>query len=159
MSVLQTTITLNNLIPTLLPISNKLNQCLVNTFNQHDQNSQELSNQLVDTTSIIFNFRDQSYSAQNGGFHPVEICLMKQPNDTWEYAYITDFAYVGSHFPELVKDLDFDFLSGEWFTHYLKGYLRINNNAAAMELYGLWEHNFIAYFDMDVYDNIEITMS
>jgi len=159
MSALQTTITLNNLIPTLLPVSNKLNQCLVNTFNQHSKNDHKLSIQLVKSTSIIFNFRDQSYSTQNGGFHPVEICLMKQLNDSWEYAYITDFAYVGSHAPELVKDLDFDFLSGECFTHYLKGYLRINNNAAAMELYGLWEHNFLAYFDMEVYDNIEISMS
>ena len=159
MPALQIVITLNNRVPTLLPVSNKLNQCLVDTLNQHIQHDYELSAQLIGATSITFNFRDQSYSAKNGGFHPVEIRLMKQPNDSWEYVYITDFAYVGSHSPELVKDLDFDFLNGEWFTHYLQGYLRINNDAAAIELYGLWEHNFLAYFDMDFYDHIEISVS
>ncbi len=118
MSELQTIITTTNLIPTLLPVSNKLNQCLVDAINQRP----ELHSGLEETNSVTFNFRDKSYSAENGGFHPVEISLTKEADNTWQYAYITDFAFVGNHYPELAKELDFDFLSGEWFASYLRDY-------------------------------------
>ncbi len=155
MSELQTIITTSNLIPTLLPVSNKLNQCLIDALNQRP----ELHSGLEETSSVTFNFRDKSYSAENGGFHPVEIALTKETDSTWQYAYITDFAFVGNHYPELAKELDFDFLSGEWFASYLRDYSSIKNNRNAAELYRLWEHNFLAYADMGMYDEIEINVS
>ena len=155
MSELQTIITTTNLVPTLLPVSNKLNQCLVDALNQRP----ELHSGLEETNSVTFNFRDKSYSAENGGFHPVEIDLTKEADNTWHYAYITDFAFVGNHYPELAKELDFDFLSGEWFASYLGRYSSIKNNADAAELYRLWEHNFLAYASMGMYDEIEINVS
>ncbi len=155
MSELQTIITTTNLIPTLLPVSNKLNQCLVNALNLRP----ELHSGLKKTNSVIFNFRDKNYSAENGGFHPVEIALTKEADNTWHYAYITDFAFVGNHYPELAKELDFDFLSGEWFASYLGRYSSIKENSASKELYQLWEHNFLAYADMGMYDEIEINVS
>ena len=155
MSELQTIITTTNLVPTLLPVSNKLNQCLVDALNQRP----ELHSGLEETNSVTFNFRDKSYSAENGGFHPVEIALTKEADNTWHYAYITDFAFVGNHYPELAKELDFDFLSGEWFACYLEDYSSIKNNANAAELYRLWEHNFLAYASMRMYDEIEINVS
>ena len=155
MSELQTIITTTNLVPTLLPVSNKLNQSLVDALNQRP----ELHSGLEETNSVTFNFRDKNYSAENGGFHPVEIALTKEADNTWHYAYITDFAFVGNHYPELAKELDFDFLSGEWFASYLGDYSSIKNNANAAELYRLWEGNFLAYADMGMYDDIEINVS
>lgn len=155
MSELQTIITTTNLIPTLLPVSNKLNQSLVDALNQRP----ELHSGLEETNSVTFNYRDKNYSAENGGFHPVEIALTKEADNTWHYADITDFAFVGNHYPELAKELDFDFLSGEWFASYLGRYSSIKEDGAAKELYQLWEHNFLAYADMGMYDEIEINVS
>lgn len=159
MSASQSIITISNLVPTQLPISGKLTQCLVNTIDQRCQDGYDLAEQLITASSVTLNFRDQSYSAKAGGFHPVEICLVKQANGNWQYAYITDFAYVGNYYPELAKDLDFDFLSGEWFTYYLNNYSLITGSHAAVELYQLWEQNFLSYFNMDMYDEIQITLS
>lgn len=159
MSPLQTTIIVSNLIPMLLPISKKLNQCIVNELNQQCKDTPELLSPLSDSNSIIFNFRDKSYNAKNGGFHPVEIALTKEADNTWQYAYITDFAFVGSHFPELAKEIDFDFLSAEWFASYEGRYTSIKGNDAALELYSLWECNFLAYVEMDSYDDITITFN
>ena len=64
-------------------------------------------------------------------------------------AYITDFAFVGNQYPELTKELDFDFLRGEWFTIYLGRYSSIKDDGATKELYSLWEGNFLVYADMD----------
>lgn len=141
-----------------MPVSDKLNQYLINTLNQQCKNKPDLHSHLAKANSVVFNFHDQSYSAENGGFHPVEIALTKEADNTWQYAYITDFAFVGNQFPELAKELDFDFLSGEWFTSYLGKYLSIKEDDAAKELYSLWEHNFLAYADMGIYDEIKISL-
>ena len=46
----------------------------------------------VDTSDgVILNFRDPDYSAESGGYHPVEICVDAQGR----IQYITDFAYYG----------------------------------------------------------------
>ncbi|MFA0026697.1 DUF2787 family protein, partial [Vibrio sp. 10N.261.49.A5] len=61
--------------------------------------------------SIVVNFRDTSYSSEDGGFHPVEIRLVRL-YDQWVFDYITDFAYCGGPYPELVKEVDFNFGCG-----------------------------------------------
>ena len=156
---LQTTFNVVNLIPTLLPVSSKMNQCLMDVFNQRCKQAPDLLSQLNDNESIVFNFRDKSYSAEAGGFHPVEIAFTKEAYNQWKYTYITDFAFVGNHFPELAKEIDFDFLSEEWFASYLGKYSPLKRNEAALELYPLWEGNFLAYVDMGVYDEIVISFT
>lgn len=159
MSTLQAAITISNNTPMLLPVSKEVNQCIVNELNQQCKDNPELLSPLRDSNRIVFNFRDKNYNAKNGGFHPVEIGMTKEKDNNWQYAYITDFAYVGIDFPELTKEIDFDFLNAEWFASYEEGYSSIKNNTAASELYGLWECNFLAYVDMDAYDDITISFN
>jgi hypothetical protein len=137
-----------------LPVSKKLYALLNEHYSTHLLNNETLST----SRHVVFNFHDKSYSADAGGFHPVEISICQFSTGEWCIEYITDFAFVGNHYPELAKELDFDFLSGEWFACYLGDYSSIKNNANAAELYCLWEHNFLAYADMGMYDEIEINV-
>ncbi|MBF4312107.1 DUF2787 domain-containing protein, partial [Vibrio anguillarum] len=41
--------------------------------------------------SVVINFRDTTYSVENGGWHPVEVRLVRL-YDQWIFDYITDFA-------------------------------------------------------------------
>ena len=91
--------------------------------------------------SVTINFRDQNYSAEDGGFHPVEIRL-EQRSDDWHFCYITDFTYVGiGPYAELAKDLDFDFQAGIFQT--LFGVFPIEQGG---EMYQIWEGNFLHYW-------------
>ena len=45
-------------------------------------------------SSLVFNFRDPDYGPVRGGFHPVEIRLLKR-KDRWLFDYVTDFSYQG----------------------------------------------------------------
>ncbi|ELZ1261644.1 DUF2787 domain-containing protein [Vibrio fluvialis] len=105
--------------------------------------------------SVVFNFRDSSYSSENGGFHPVEIRLVRC-NDQWIFDYITDFAYCGGPYPELVKEVDFNFSSGTASFSYVPD-LPITSNDVA-ELYSMWESNFLSYVEMGVFDEIKVTV-
>nr|WP_234932772.1 DUF2787 family protein [Aeromonas caviae] len=44
-------------------------------------------------SSLVFNFRDPDYGPVRGGFHPVEIRLLKR-KDRWQFDYVTDFRKV-----------------------------------------------------------------
>lgn len=127
---------------------------------QYERLALPVSQQLVDALSALLtehhskenaltiNFRDPSYSADNGGFHPVEIRLERE-NGMWCFCYITDFTYVGSGFTaELVKELDFDFESGLFQN--LFGILPIEQ---AEDMFQIWESNFLHYWqEMKVFD-------
>ena len=69
--------------------------------------SKELAKSEVDISEgFIINFRDPDYSAESGGYHPVEIGV----DAKGRIQYITDFAYYGQgSYAELDKELDFDF--------------------------------------------------
>ena len=97
--------------------------------------------------SVTINFRDPSYDAENGGFHPVEIRLEKR-GEVWHVCYITDFTYVGiGPYAELTKDLDFDFQAGIFQT--LFGVFPIEQGG---EMYQIWEGNFLYYLvELDVF--------
>lgn len=56
-------------------------------------------------TAVSLLFKDLSYSAEKGGYHPVEIRLILR-NDEWYFDYITDFSYMGTVYPELEKEID-----------------------------------------------------
>ena len=120
-----------------LPVSERFCNAIAAQLTQHASKSD----------SITINFRDPNYSAENGGFHPVEIRLEKHDN-SWHFCYITDFTYVGmGAFAELAKDLDFDFQAGVFQN--LFGLFPIE---VALDTYQIWEGNFLHYWqDLNVY--------
>ncbi|HCS81014.1 MAG TPA: hypothetical protein DIV42_07600 [Alteromonas macleodii] len=120
-----------------LPVSKRFAKALVDLLVQHS----------VSQTSVTINFRDPNYSAENGGFHPVEIRLEKR-NNAWHFCYVTDFAYIGNvPYAELAKDLDFDFDAGVFQN--LFGVFPIEQ---ATDMYQIWEGNFLHYWlELDVF--------
>ncbi|EAT16957.1 DUF2787 family protein [Desulfuromonas acetoxidans] len=93
---------------------------------------------------IILHFRDHNYSAESGGFHPVEIMI----RSSGQIAYITDFAYVGvGPYAELTKELDFDFGLGV-FGHMGRDY----DIATGRALFDVWQKNFVCYYAMGSYN-------
>ena len=99
-----------------------------------------------DANAITLNFRDPDYSAEAGGFHPVEVRLEKQ-QDHWRLVYVTDFAFRGHPFPELVKDIDICFNSKQVYSLF-SGWI---GERECRSLINLFTQNFAAYFDMGVY--------
>ena len=92
---------------------------------------------------IVLNFRDPSYCAKTGGYHPVEISVSSRGR----IEYITDFAYVGSGpFTELVKEIDFDIDLG-LFQHFGREFPLHEGR----ELFELWMANFVSYYRAEVY--------
>lgn len=88
-------------------------------------------------------FRDPHYSAEHGGFHPVEIAI--DPDGT--ILYITDFAFVGAGpFAELVKELDFDCSLG-LFQALGREFPLARGNG----LFQIWQRNFCEYFRGAIY--------
>ena len=115
------------------PVSKRFAKALVDLLVQHR----------VSQPSVTINFRDPNYSAENGGFHPVEIRLEKR-NNAWHFCYVTDFAYIGNGlYAELAKDLDFDFQAGVFQN--LFGVFPIEQ---ATDLYQIWEGNFLHYWQV-----------
>tara|TARA_R110001583_G_scaffold76235_1_gene208926 strand:+ start:15128 stop:15544 length:417 start_codon:yes stop_codon:yes gene_type:complete len=94
---------------------------------------------------ITFNFCDDKYSAELGGFHPVEVRIINSDN-LWAFEYITDFSFQGAY-PELVKDIDVCFLTGEIYTLY-SGFLK---GDSACELIDLFLTNFISYVEANIF--------
>ncbi len=95
------------------------------------------------STGTILSFRDPKYSAETGGFHPVEVAVALDGS----IQYVTDIAYYGSPpYCELGKEIDFDFSLG-LFQHFGREFPIL----AGRELFHLWESNFIAYYEMGVY--------
>ena len=93
---------------------------------------------------LIFNFRDPEYSAETGGYHPVEIAMDAEG----KLLYITDFAYHGDgHYAELCKELDFDFSYG-LFQQMGRDY-PLHEGA---ELFSIWQANFCAYYQAGVFE-------
>lgn len=121
-----------------LPVSSTLVNHLIELLKDHD---------LSNSRTVTINFRDPDYSAEKGGYHPVEIMLFRR-GDTWHFAYITDFKYVGQgQYVELAKDLDFDFQAGVFQTLY--GYYRIEEG---LDIYPVWEENFCSYYSAKVFN-------
>lgn len=94
-------------------------------------------------SGVVINFRDPEYSAERGGYHPVEIAIDEQGR----LLYITDFSYVGMEpFTELAKELYFDFGIG------LFQQLGVDYPIEqGRDIYTVWENNFLSYHGMGVY--------
>lgn len=95
---------------------------------------------------IILNFRDPDYSADGGGFHPVEIRLVKH-HELWQFAYITDFSFQGLPYPELTVDIDVCFIAKQVYSIY-GGWL---DKTSGEELKELFLANFISYVETGVF--------
>ena len=103
---------------------------------------------------ITFNFRDLDYSAESGGYHPVEIRVTKHSNlnNLWRIDYLTDFCLIGSPYPELVKDIDVCFQTKQIYTQFGIGM----SKQEADEFLAMFLNNFISYVEMDVF-TVKIT--
>jgi hypothetical protein len=96
------------------------------------------------SSGFTLNFRDPDYSAESGGYHPVEIAV----DGNGRIQYITDFAYYGSGpYAELDKEIDFDF-SYNVFQHMGREF-PITRGA---ELFELWQSNFCDYVARQVFE-------
>ncbi len=107
----------------------------------------EISTPDLETTGIVFNFRDDDYSADAGGFHPVEIRLSKR-GEQWQFEYITDFSYLGHPYPELVKEIDVCFNTNKVYQLFV-GWIEDEDDAN--ELVDTFLTNFISYVEMGVF--------
>ncbi|OQK50270.1 hypothetical protein XM75_c11847 [Vibrio vulnificus] len=134
-----------------LPVSTSLHSLLSKSLIEKLADEEHIAT----STYLVFNFRDSSYNAEDGGFHPVEIALGQSRDGRWNIEYITDFAYVGNYFPEIERCLDFDFRDQSFYAQYC-GWGPIKGNRSAVELYQLWESNFLAYADMEAYDQVSV---
>ncbi|CAK2300288.1 DUF2787 domain-containing protein [Vibrio crassostreae] len=108
-----------------------------------------------DCESLTINFRDTTYSAEAGGYHPVEIMLLKENESQYQIQYLTDFAYQGNVYPELERNVDFDIANGQAFIAPM-GWQAIDAYGIN-DFYKIWESNFLSYLDMESYDQIEIS--
>ena len=133
-----------------LPIDSQL----VTILTKHMEEALLKPNAPIKVNAITLNFRDPDYSPESGGYHPVEIRLTHR-NGGWHFDYITDFSYVGSGWNvELAKELDFDFGHDLCMTRYLPDVPL----AESLELYQLFESNFISYYQMDAFPSVEVSL-
>lgn len=97
----------------------------------------------MDAVTLIF--KDINYSAENGGFHPVEIRLISR-NDEWYFDYITDFKYMGID-AELEKEIDFS-----WSQRYVfLSYTGDLPPGEGQDIFALWQRNFVHYHFLNAY--------
>lgn len=132
-----------------LPLSHACVTLLTDYLNQavQDQNPDR------SITAATFNFRDPDYSADQGGYHPVEI-RVKVQGETGTLEYITDFSYVGTGQDcELDKEVDFDFTGNYCFVRYVGRYALEDMH----NFYRIWEGNFMNYIEMRVF-HLDVTL-
>jgi len=116
----------------------KLSKDLINIIEQ------QIENKKASDGYLTLSFRDPTYSAETGGYHPVEILI----NAEGSVQYITDFSFVGQGgYAELVKELDFDFSLG-LFQHMGRDY-PLEQGA---ELFKIFQSNFCSYYESGVYE-------
>ena len=104
----------------------------------------QLRNVSLDASEVIaLNFRDPNYSAENGGYHPVEIHVDSKGN----ILCVTDFTYFGAPpFTELGIELDWSFDQG-----YFRQFDDMYDLECGRSLLGLYLANFAAYYRSGAY--------
>jgi hypothetical protein len=116
----------------------------VRVINNIFKSSPETSN----GNGVVLNFRDPNYSAESGGYHPVEISFDSKGN----ILYLTDFAYFGMPpFTELGIELDWNFEMNSF-----RQFDNFYDLECGRGLLGLYTKNFVAYHGSGVYQ-IEVT--
>ena len=132
--------------PCCLPISPRYYKAIEKQVSQ--------ANLANEATSLTINFRDSSYSADAGGYHPVEM-MIRQEGDKWHICYITDFAYTGGPYPELAIELDFNLECNTFRQMFAKPCDLAHRGVKSF--YRMWEGNFLAYLSNGVFDQIKVT--
>lgn len=95
--------------------------------------------------AVTLLFRDVTYNAEDGGFHPVEIRLVSR-NDEWYFDYITEFTYMGID-AELEKEIDFS-----WSQRYIfLSYTGDLPPGVGSDIFALWQRNFVHYHFLNAY--------
>lgn len=118
-------------------------------FQRIIQKEMEAANRKTFRRGVVLNFKDPSYSFEEGGFHPVEVGI----NEEGQIIYITDFAYVGSPpFVELTKSLDFAF---EYDVFQQGGFDYPIDNGK--QLFSVFINNFCVYHDMGVFKEVTVS--
>ena len=117
----------------------KLSQDFIEIIEKH------IKNKAASDGYLTLSFRDPTYSAETGGYHPVEICI----NGSGIFQYCTDFSFSGQGgaYAELVKELDFDFSLG-LFQHMGRDY-PLEEGA---ELFQIFQSNFVSYYKSGVFE-------
>jgi hypothetical protein len=111
-------------------------------------NEQLTAEKPTDSDIIALNFRDPTYSAENGGYHPVEIHVDGSGN----LLCLTDFAYFGQPpFVELGIELDWNFEHDSF-----RQFDSFHDLECGRSLLGLYTRNFTAYYHSGVYQ-VEIS--
>ena len=102
--------------------------------------------------ALTFNFRDPDYSAEYGGYHPVEVRI-ERSHTCWQLIYMTDFSYQGHPFAELAKEIDICFTRLRLTTLFGGEHCAIAN----YQFINTFICNFIEYHAMDAFEvSIEI---
>ncbi|HHR6028177.1 TPA: DUF2787 family protein [Providencia alcalifaciens] len=127
-----------------LPIAQVFSQLLLHELDNSVVNS---AIDLATVRAVTMNFRDPLYSAETGGFHPVEIRLLRL-HEQWQFDYVTDFSFMGNYYPELEKELDICWSQG-YVYHFMMGDIDEEEGGALFEL---WQRNFIQYHKMKCYE-------
>ncbi|AIW17793.1 DUF2787 domain-containing protein [Vibrio coralliilyticus] len=138
-----------NFTSTSLPVSKQFHQLL----SEHCQTVLTLDSLETTSQRLTICYRDKHYSAESGGCHPVEIGLNITNEANVTIIYITDFAYVGNHYPELKRHIDFDFSHQLYFT-VESGWQGIHSSEVE-DLYRMWEQEFISHVQAGDYDEIK----
>ena len=108
-----------------------------------------LSNFVKENGDYIINFRSSEYSAEKGGYRPVEVMIRNR-----QVIYMTDFTYVGSGpCAELVKGLDWDFAAGE--VGQTGVYFDLDEG---LELWNIYQSNFVDYFRARKFDDVIVNL-
>ncbi|PHI30183.1 DUF2787 family protein [Budvicia aquatica] len=98
--------------------------------------------------SITLNYSNADYTAETGGYRPVEIRIERKQDNRWYICYVTEFTYMATPFgQESTYAIDFDFSRG---LGYQLG-MAPEPIAAYGPLYSLWQRNFCRYHSHDVY--------
>ncbi|MEZ9871809.1 DUF2787 domain-containing protein [Vibrio sp. 10N.261.51.C6] len=134
--------------PCVLPISTRFHNVITKQVQKGNGDN--------DCDLLTINFRDTSYSAEAGGYHPVEI-MIRNKGDKWRFCYITDFAYSGGAYPELTIELDFNIESNIFRQMFLAPCALAHREVKSF--YRTWESNFLEYLSDGVFDQIKVTKS
>lgn len=120
-----------------------------------------LCSKVVQDGLTTINLRDSDYSAENGGFRPVEISIEKKGNLAFLH-YVTEFAYVGlGYCSELAKSCDFDFSIGVYTSSYTEFATHIPSEPLSKmaDFFTLNSDNFVSYVEMELLDTVQVTTS
>jgi hypothetical protein len=99
------------------------------------------------SNGVVLNFRDPTYSATAGGFHPVEIAI----DGDGDLTYLTDFSYVGiPPYTELEKELDWDFLQGRFSQFGCDYDLECGRGLLNLYLKNVTAYSKSGYFEVEV---------